>query len=109
MSVSKKLVLPKFYLRTNNVENDMMEDELLEEEPIILPDPQHEENVSEAQAGDNEQSTTELGKTKKRAPTQYNIFIKETLVVLASTRQDLVGKERFKYAVHLWNEKKKAS
>lgn len=109
MSVSKKLVLPKFYLRTNNVENDMMEDELLEEEPIILPEPQHEDNVSTTQTDELEQPTAELSKTKKRAPTQYNIFIKETMALLASTRQDLVGKERFKYAVHLWNEKKKAS
>ena len=94
--MSKKLVLPKFYMRNNNVEVDI-EDDLSMDEPILLPEVVEEPAVEEKQA------------TKKRQPTQYNLFIKDTMAVLATTRPELVGKERFKYAVHLWNEKKKIS
>ncbi len=89
--MAKKLVLPKMYLRTNNIDMDI-EDDLTEDAPVITQDIAevvHEE------------------KTKKRQPTQYNLFVKETMALLATTRPDLVGKERFKYAVFLWNEKKK--
>lgn len=89
--MSKKLVLPKMYFRSNNNDIDI-EDDLTEEIPIMT------------------QETTEIvpeGKSKKRQPTQYNLFVKETMALLATTRPDLIGKERFKYAVFLWNEKKK--
>lgn len=94
--MSKKLVLPKFYMRTNNVDVDI-NDDLSMDEPILFPDALQEPTVEEKQS------------TKKRQPTQYNLFIKETMAILATTRPELVGKERFKYAVHLWNEKKKMS
>jgi hypothetical protein len=69
-----------------------IEDDLTEEMPVMT------------------QETTEVvneEKSKKRQPTQYNLFVKETMALLATTRPDLVGKERFKYVVFLWNEKKK--
>jgi hypothetical protein len=101
--MSKKLVLPKFYLRSFNIENDM-EDELSMEEPIIFPEVP---KVPEVIQQEDKMTSAETPPIKKRALTQYNIFMKETMALLASTRPELIGKERFKYAVHLWNEKKK--
>jgi hypothetical protein len=97
--MSKPLVLPKMYLRRNDIEIDM-EDELCCEEVLLQQEsPQDVEEIE-----DNSQSTKSV---RKRQPTQYNIFIKETVALLTQTRPDLVGRERFKYAIHLWNEKKK--
>jgi hypothetical protein len=92
--MSKKLVLPRFYMRNNNVDVDI-EDDLSMDEPILFPEVIEEHVVEEKQS------------SKKRQPTQYNLFIKEQMAILATTRPELVGKERFKYAVYLWNEKKK--
>lgn len=81
-----------------------IEDELSVDEPILFVEtPKDIEPIQEESNAEDVHTIP----TKKRQPTQYNIFIKETMLMLASTRPDLIGKERFKYAVLLWNEKKK--
>ena len=106
--MSRKLALPRFYLRANNVDFDM-EDELLYDDVLInksqeqFTDIELEQNKLNVEIDEAKEPTG-----KKRQPTQYNIFMKETMALLATTRPDLVGKERFKYSVYLWNEKKKA-
>jgi hypothetical protein len=97
-SLTKPLALPRMYLRTNHIEIDI-DDDLAVEEPLL-----HVE--IEATKADTILEPLK-GDTKKRPPTQYNLFIKENMALLANTRPDLIGKERFKYAVSMWNERKK--
>jgi hypothetical protein len=99
--MSNKLVLPKMYLRKNDIEVDI-EDNLSYEEVLLQQEIQQELHE---ELHDVEENKTVV---KKRQPTQYNIFIKETVALLTQTRPDLVGRERFKYAISLWNEKKKS-
>ena len=41
----------------------------------------------------------------KREPTEYNIYIKEQMLLLTDNK-DLAPKDKMKYIVKLWNEKK---
>ena len=43
----------------------------------------------------------------KREPTEYNIFIKEQMLLLKDNN-DKSPKDKMKYVVNLWNDKKKA-
>ena len=48
-----------------------------------------------------------LGSKKKtRAPSAYNIFVKEAIAHLKKQNPDLSHKERFKLAVGQWREQK---
>jgi hypothetical protein len=43
----------------------------------------------------------------KREPTEYNIFIKEQILLLKDNNE-ISPKDKMKYVVNLWNDKKKA-
>lgn len=115
MALLKRLVLPKSYLRGSNVESQL-EDELEmdtnliiekvldENTPLIKPS----QKTSKASREDtkHEQQETSTQK-KKRPPSKYNIFMKETLATLQVSHPHLLGKERFSLAVEMWNTSKK--
>lgn len=41
----------------------------------------------------------------KREPTEYNIFIKEQMLLLKDNKE-ILAKDKMKYIVNLWNDKK---
>jgi len=43
----------------------------------------------------------------KREPTEYNIFVKEQMLLLKDNNE-ISSKDKMKYVVNLWNDKKKA-
>jgi hypothetical protein len=43
-----------------------------------------------------------------KAPTAYNIFIKETCETLLNTRANLTPRERYALAIQMWNDRKGA-
>lgn len=45
------------------------------------------------------------GEVKKRAPSAYNLFMKEEMAKLKENK-DMSSTEKFKYVAVLWNEKK---
>ena len=110
MALLKKLALPRSYMRGGNVEAQY-EDELemdtnliikVEEEPAIIAG-------SEDTPNDKVENGESSSQKKKRAPSKYNIFIKDTLAALHVSHPHLLGKERFALAVDMWNEKKRLS
>ena len=98
MALLKKLALPKSYLRGSNLESQF-EDELETEDNLIT------RLETEEDAKGNE-SNEVLPTKKKRLPSKYNIFIKDTLAILHKSHPHLLGKERFSLAVRMWNEQK---
>jgi hypothetical protein len=107
MALLKKLALSKSYLRGNNVEAQY-EDELELDTNLILkveePPIDDKDGVKDDVKDDNVET---LPQKKKRPPSKYNIFMKETIITLNASHPHLLGKERFALAVSMWNEKKK--
>jgi hypothetical protein len=50
--------------------------------------------------------TKDKKEVKQRKPTEYNIFVKETVVTLQESHKHMTSKERFSLAIQMWNEKK---
>ena len=46
---------------------------------------------------------------KKRAPTEYNLFLKEKMAEIKAAGTTLKGKDLMKAAIELWREKKKSN
>jgi len=119
----KKFVLPRLYIRITKVVafEESLEDNLEPEKPLLtsiasvissndksvthLPDEQDtttkrlRQRSKKAEKGTNE-------KEVKMKPSNYNIFVKETLVTLSMTHSHLTSKERFTLALMMWREKK---
>jgi hypothetical protein len=109
MALLKKLALPKSYLRGCNLELQF-EDELQTEDnlitrPEVEDEPCNDEKAAAPLKVENEENEA-LPIKKKRLPSKYNIFIKETLATLHKSHPHLLGKERFSLAVRMWNEQK---
>jgi hypothetical protein len=122
----KKFVLPRLYIRITKVVafEESLEDNLEPEQPlitsivsVIFPNDQSVTHVPDEQGTTTkrlrqrikkaENGTTE--KEIKRKPSNYNIFVKETLITLSRTHSHMTSKERFTLALMMWGEKKKQS
>lgn len=108
MALLKKLALPKSYLRGCNLELQF-DDELQTEDNLItrlvVEDEPCNEKAGDSLKVENDENEA-LPTKKKRLPSKYNIFIKETLAILHKSHPHLLGKERFSLAVRMWNEQK---
>jgi hypothetical protein len=56
----------------------------------------------------NTNAKTETKPKATKAPTAYNIFIKETCETLTNTRANLTPRERYALAIQMWNDRKSA-
>jgi hypothetical protein len=59
-------------------------------------------------ANNNTNVKTETKPKATKAPTAYNIFIKETCETLTNTRANLTPRERYALAIQMWNDRKGA-
>lgn len=122
----KKFVLPKCYMR-NPKASDMEDipDTLDFEEPLVIVEtltkipetiatpeaivvPESAVTKKKKKEGTKAKKPViaQAEETKKRKPTAYNIFVKETLANLASSHPQLTSQERFALAIKLWNDSK---
>ncbi len=116
-SKPKKFALPRLYVRSNktlDVAIDISEDLTKDDFIITLADAT--ENLVEMQEELVEEIPTEVkketgkGKGKKtkteRAPTAYNIFIKEMCEALLKTHTNMTPRERYALAIQMWKDRK---
>jgi hypothetical protein len=109
---SRKLTLPKGYVRKPKANNDFLEikdnlttDNVTNKSANTIP------RLDNALANDDKivptktQDKVDNGK-KTRKPTAYNIYVKETVIQLQETHKDLSPKERFKLAIKMWSDNK---
>lgn len=115
----KKLVLPRFYYRTHDAQN--MDMELSLDEPVICKVEKAVEAVEAVEGTETAVAVDAVDASKpvvvaakavkavntKRAPSAYNIYVKETLAVLTKTHSHMTSKERFSLAIQMWNDQKK--
>jgi hypothetical protein len=65
------------------------------------------ETITPSKAGKATKATKTAGKKRgERAPSAYNIFIKNTCERLVTTHGNLTAKERYALAIRMWNEQK---
>lgn len=116
----KKIVLPKVYFRPRNTQVDYLDiQDNLNFEPIsknrvettkedieIEPLKTHILEPSEDVKKDAKKNNKNTKEKKRRNPTAYNIFVKETVIKLQETHKNLTPKERFKLAISMWSENK---
>lgn len=112
MALLKRLVLPKSYLRGSNVESQL-DDELQMDNNLIIENVPDENTPlikpsrkTPKEKHEHQETPTQK---KKRPPSKYNIFMKETLATLQVSHPHLLGKERFSLAVDMWNTSKKSA
>ncbi len=105
MALLKKLALSKVYLRGANIEQQYEDELQVEDNLIIREEANNDTKTIEVLEGQPQDTAPK----KKRAPTKYNIFMKERLSTLAISHPHLTGKERFTLSVSLWNEQKKTN
>ena len=125
----KKFVLPRFYVRNSRAADAVSEiaDELTvdawamealpststsalenhadcHKEDVSSPSPvAKKEKTKEPKTKDTEAKTKP---TKVKAPSAYNVFIKETCDTLTKTHANLTPRERYALAIQMWNERK---
>jgi hypothetical protein len=116
----KKFALPRFYVRTTRV-NEITDELSVNDyvalniasassgpklEAIIQP----ESEVEQVHDEDTQEHVIERkanGKGKiERAPTAYNMFIKNTCEELIKTHASLTPRERYALAIQMWNDRK---
>ena len=117
----KKLVLPKSYLRPRNtidyldiqdnlsietISNNRIETNKETEMKLVEINILEPSEDVKKDAEKKYKKTKENAEKKKRTPTAYNIFVKETVIKLQESHKDLTPKERFKLAISMWSENK---
>lgn len=117
----KKLVLPKIYLRPRNtadyldiqdnlsaetISNNRIETNKETEIKLVEINILEPSEDVKKDAEKKNKKTKENAEKKKRNPTAYNIFVKETVIKLQESHKDLTPKERFKLAISMWSENK---
>eukprot|EP00047_Mylnosiga_fluctuans_P001349 m.219874 g.219874 ORF g.219874 m.219874 type:complete len:90 (+) comp10269_c0_seq1:204-473(+) len=86
--------------KNTKVEKKEKAEESVEEE--------EEEEASPPPKGKKGAAKTAKAEKTKRAPSAYNIFIKDKLAELKASNPEMDHKQRFKAATEAWNEQKKA-
>lgn len=113
----KKFTLPKCYIRNHHAHDAEVILDALDFEPTIITDTVTVCNNANASIDTLFQPsstvTTERKKKKnvanvekKRNPSVYNIFVKDTLAILTTSHHQLTSKERFSLAIKMWNDQK---
>lgn len=115
---SRKLTLPKGYVRKPKANNDFLEikdnlttDSINNKSANTISKIDNVTTNTHSLANEDKvvptktQDKADNGK-KTRKPTAYNVYVKETVIQLQETHKDLSPKERFKLAIKMWSENK---
>lgn len=125
----KKLTLPKGYKKSQHKNNELidMEDCLdyevastvtsvansftahnkMQQQKDSNTNVNNNQNVDIKVVEKTVKAKKEKSEKKARPPTAYNVFVKETMLKLQETHNELSGRERFNLAIKMWNDQKK--